>query len=378
MSTDTVRKGQLARSAQRSAPTQWAARRYDIDAIRVIALMLLVVYHITIAGEELFNLYLISAFGLLNIWRIPILFLVSGMAVSFLLRRRNASELVVERTLRILVPLVFGYLVINPLSYISPAIVGEEIGYFPHYGHLWFLVFIFIYAVVLGPAFYYLNTFPNNPIMRAGRWLAARPYHLMGVFVAMVTLEGLAVNPEWYPGFEAFIPPLGDFGLHGPLVGIICFVAGYAFISAGERFWGALLRIKFILPAVALGLFALRATTDRFSFADSGGLWEVPPRLFNTLQGLEASLWMLSALALALAYLNRPSRALAYLTLAVFPVYIFHEPFQIFWGTLLEPLELPAIAAYILLLLTTFASSFILFELVRRIPKVRLVFGLRA
>ena len=62
----------------------------------------------------------------------------------------------------------------------------------------------------------------------------------------------------------------------------------------------------------------------------------------------------------------------------MFPVYIFHEPFQIFWGTLLEPLDMPGLVSYILLLLATFASSFILFELVRRIPKVRLVFGLRA
>ena len=90
-------------------------RRYDIDWLRVIAIALLLVYHIAIAfqpwgvfigfiqnAESLDSLWV--PMSMLNIWRIPLLFAVSGMGVSFALRKRNWKQLILERTRRILLP----------------------------------------------------------------------------------------------------------------------------------------------------------------------------------------------------------------------------------------------------------------------------------
>ena len=87
-------------------------RRYDIDWLRVIAIALLLIYHIGIAFQpwgvfigfiqntESLD-WLWAPMSMLNIWRIPLLFFVSGMGVSFALMKRNWKQLFVERSRRL-------------------------------------------------------------------------------------------------------------------------------------------------------------------------------------------------------------------------------------------------------------------------------------
>jgi hypothetical protein len=105
--------------------------------------------------------------GLINIWRIPLLFIISGMGVCFAMRRRNWKELLKDRTRRILLPLIFGSLFIVPVhGYLYQSFMGLDHIYFPNPGHLWFLSNIFIYVLVLCPVFFYLKRNPDNILLR--------------------------------------------------------------------------------------------------------------------------------------------------------------------------------------------------------------------
>ena len=103
-----------------------ADRRYDIDWLRVIAIGLLIFYHIGISFQPwgVFIGFIQSEtpleslwvpMSLLNIWRIPLLFFVSGMGVCFAMKKRRWKQLIVERTKRILLPFIFGVLFIVPV-----------------------------------------------------------------------------------------------------------------------------------------------------------------------------------------------------------------------------------------------------------------------
>ena len=75
--------------------------------------------------------------GLINIWRIPLLFIISGMGVCFAMRRRGWKELLKDRTRRILLPLIFGSLFIVPIhGYIYQSFIGLDHIYFPNPCHL--------------------------------------------------------------------------------------------------------------------------------------------------------------------------------------------------------------------------------------------------
>ena len=106
-------------------------RRYEIDSIRSIALLLLIFYHIIISfipetkaiffivnnqKDIVIDLLLVLS-SALNIWRIPILFFIGGMALSFSSKRRNTDELIKERFKRIILPLTFCSFFITPIYF---------------------------------------------------------------------------------------------------------------------------------------------------------------------------------------------------------------------------------------------------------------------
>ena len=80
-------------------------RRYDIDWIRVIVLGLLIVYHawcsfmpfakeIYMPQNKDFLMTMGIPMSLINIWRIPLLFMISGMGMFFAMQRRSWKEMI--------------------------------------------------------------------------------------------------------------------------------------------------------------------------------------------------------------------------------------------------------------------------------------------
>jgi peptidoglycan/LPS O-acetylase OafA/YrhL len=96
------------------------------------------------------------------------------------------------------------------------------------------------------------------------------------------------------------------------------------------------------------------------------------------LMAIESILWIYSAFGFAYKYLNRPSRALSYLSQAAYPVYIIHMIFLYLGSMLIFPLNISAINKLILLIIFTFIGCFGLYELfIRRIKFIRPLFGLK-
>src|SRR5438105_6678727 len=104
-----------------------STRRYDIDWLRVIAIGLLLLYHVAI-GFQSWGIMIgfitnekpwasvWIPMAMLNVWRIPLLFFVSGMGVYFAMQQRSWKQLLLERARRILIPFLFGMFFIFPIS----------------------------------------------------------------------------------------------------------------------------------------------------------------------------------------------------------------------------------------------------------------------
>ena len=172
-------------------------RYHEIDALRVIALALLIIYHIfmcyqSVPEKVMFLQYdqLLKEYWfigeLLNIWRIPVLFVISGMAVGFVLPRRTVKELVRDRMMRLVPPLVFGSLVIVPIYPVLYAIYhGDPVFYFPNPGHLWFLINQVSYTILLLPLIVYVKNRPDNIMIRGLRRIL--PFGVLIVFPVPLT-----------------------------------------------------------------------------------------------------------------------------------------------------------------------------------------------
>ena len=201
-------------------------RRYDIDTIRVIALALLILYHIAV-GFQPWGIYisfitneqpleeLWSLMEVMNIWRIPILFVVSGMGICFAMERRDWKQLIGDRTMRIAIPYIFGFYSIVPIYLIIFNIYYDKsLLYVPNPGHLWFLSNIFLYVLVLLPLFHYFINHPDNIIFRLVSYVIRKPLGVIFIFALPLMIEAVLVNPDTYAAFA--LDPI-----HGLLVGIV-------------------------------------------------------------------------------------------------------------------------------------------------------------
>ncbi len=344
-------------------------RRYDIDWLRVIAIGLLLIYHIAIGfqpwgvfigfiqnGESLEGLW--TPMSMLNVWRIPLLFFVSGMGVYFAIQRRNWKTLLLERTKRILVPFIFGMLVIVPLHvWLWQSYYSQDLSFMLNPAHLWFLANIFIYVLIFMPLFFYFKNRQQGKIYAALSQFMANPFALLVLIIPFIA-EAKLVQPE---NFEIYAMTA-----HGFWIGMIAFLTGFFCVYFGSSFWQNVTRLRWFLLIMAFALYLLR-------------IEQITIDLTTYLIPLESNLWIFTVFGFGYKYLNRPSRTLAYLSNAAYPVYIVHMFFLYLASWLLFPMDFHPIAKLIAVVIFTFAGCFICYEfLIRRIRWFRPLFGLKA
>lgn len=343
-------------------------RRYDIDWLRVIAIGLLILYHIGFVflpwgvfigfiqnAEPLDGIW--NPMSMLNIWRIPLLFFVSGMGVAFAIRKRNWKQLILERTRRILVPFIIGVLCIVPLHLLLwQKFYKQDLAYDLQVSHLWFLAYIFIYVLVLSPFFFFLKKNKYGRISSSLKSLFKSPLGLVLITIAFM-LEAILVKPE---SFETYYMTL-----HGFLLGMLAFLFGFICVFTGEGFWQSVKKWKWILLLMAVALFIIRLRVFDL---------QAP----NYLKAIESNLWIFTMFGFGYSYLNHPGRTLSYLSQAAYPVYILHMIFLYLGSYVLVPLGIPPLVKLVLVVAFTFTGCFVFYEfIIRRIRFLRPLFGLK-
>lgn len=343
-------------------------RRYDIDWLRVIAIGLLLIYHIAITfqpwamfiafirSDEL-STELWQPMTMLNVWRIPILFYVSGMGLYFAMRKRNWVQLIAERSKRILVPFLFGIVAITPLHiFVFQKYYNMALDFHPHMGHLWFLGNIFAYVLLLLPIFLLLKKNENSKFRSIlNKWMK---YPLAPLMVnALFIVEALIIQPKPFSMYAET--------LHGFVLGFLCFFFGFFFMYLGKSFWQNVLKWRWLYAGLAAILFTIRLLI----FAT-----EAP----GYLTVIESNSWIFAIFGFCYKHLNKPSKLLSYLSTAAYPVYIIHMLALYGASYFILPLKLPVYLSFPMIIVATFSICYILYEfIIRRISILRPLFGLK-
>lgn len=384
-------------------------RRHDLDWVRVCAFGLLVLYHVGMyyvswdwhvkspdAGTALEPFMMLS-----SPWRLSLLFLVSGVATAFLLgkaRREAAStgskaRFLGGRSWRLLVPLVFGMLVIvPPQSYyevVEQLPGGYHEGFLAFYGryltaypgfcdaeggclriptwnHLWFVAYLWVYTVALWLLWKLAPRAldaASNGCTKALTGIGGLLWPILFFATARVALIGIfdsthALVNDWYNHVQYF----GAF-----LLGFL--------IARSDGVWATLQRFRWIALALWLGSWwAIVAYFGHFTDI-------APPQWLRLLMRTAWGLNQWCAIVAVLGFARRldpgDSPALRYLVAAVFPVYILHQTIIVVAAHHLKPLAIPAPVEGPLLVLFTFGLSFALYEVIRRVALLRPLFGLK-
>jgi surface polysaccharide O-acyltransferase-like enzyme len=267
-------------------------------------------------------------------------------------------QFLVERTVRILLPLVFGSFAIVPVHYwIYAEYYSEQFSYTPDVGHLWFLMNIYMYVLWFLALFYFAKEIQNSRFFDFLRRLLERYTFAIYLFALPYVLQALTI-PSDIPYALYYDSRVGL------LLGGVAFLLGFTLVTLGDAAWRALSRVKYYSLVAAGVLFCIR-----YVVFDIHGP--------HVLTAVESISWIFGFLGLGYMYLNRPSKMLKYLSPAAYPVYIVHMIFLYLGAYYIFPLKTSPWVSLVLITAFTFLGSFIVYEVLRRIPFVRLLFGMR-
>jgi hypothetical protein len=371
-------------------------RRVDLDWVRIGAFGLLILYHVGMFYVP-WNWHIKSAQPVtmleplmlaLNPWRLALLFLVSGVATRFMLRKAAVGTLLRSRSSRLLIPLIFGMLVIvPPQAWIQ---IVEALGYpdgfvdfylkhyfafgtqfcprpciiLPTWNHLWFVAYLWVYTMALGLIVLLLP----GLVDRIERWLAPL---LSGVLLLIVPSLLFAVfRLTLLPHFPSTHALFGDWYNHALFAGV--FLLGFLLAHAAP-FWDAVERRRWIALISAVAFYALWLSLRPLR---DGGM---PIRLLSGIAyGFYQWLCIVAVLGFARRWLNRDSAARRYLTDAIFPYYIVHQTAIIVIAHSLRGSGISAGVEAAIIVGGTAATCVATYEIVRHLSWLRPLFGLKS
>lgn len=379
-------------------------RRHDADWLRVFAVLLLFVFHVSKVFDvapfyHIKNVELVPSLDLLthfiHLWHMPLFFALAGWSLCASLKVRGTQGMLRERARRLLVPLIFGIVVICPVikyyelrSGLSLSIRGLETGvefhesflaYWPTFfagldrftwAHLWFIAYLLTFTMLYRRFYIARLATPASDATAS----VARLYRPLIALVLIQTTLRLV-----WPGSLNLIWDWANFAYYS-LYFLMGFEVGrnpvWERSIAGQWRRSGLLGLGTCVAMVAYLNFVL------------GGQVVLDPSTVN-LRQIVSLLPLLAMTAVAgyglilglvgfaMEKLRRGNLALTHLSEASLPIYILHQAGIVIPGFYLVRLELPVGVKFALLLITSVVLTGVVYHwIVRPFAPLRVAFGM--
>jgi peptidoglycan/LPS O-acetylase OafA/YrhL len=311
--------------------------------------------------------------GLINPWHMPLFFLLAGASTCYALQFRSAGRYVRERFVRLLIPFVFGVLVIAPpqMYYMlldkEPSFAKSFWTSYPQTlvmsvgdagGHLWFILYLFGFSLVALPLFLFLR---GDAGKRMVNWLAAFFSRRGAIFLLAIPIV------------------LMDYALlhtyPNPLLFTAFYILGYI-LMADARFGGAIERHRFVALLAGPGTYVVW-----FTLAGGLGLISTPQAVWPYMNiYLRFVGWasLIAILGYGKRFLSFTNAFLRYAGQASYPYYILHQTAIIVVGYYVIQWSMHLALKYLIIVGASFAATAIVYEvLIKRTKVTRFLFGMR-
>lgn len=370
-------------------------RHYGMDWLRIGAFKLLILYHIGMVLVP-WPFHVKTAHPLAwveipmfatNPWRLTLLFVVSGYASRALLAKAGgAGTFLRSRSSRLLPPLIVGMAVIvPPQTWVElttqhgyrhgyPAFwLGDYFRFgtidgiiMPTWNHLWFVVYLWIYSVVLACACAALG---RNSLQG---WFD-RAFAGWGA-VVLPAIYFLLLGAALFPQIEDTHDLFHDGVAHLRYLPAFLFGFGLArsplVLASLARHW----RVTGTVSVLSFAVIAMLLTLwPDFTFPET----PVVVRTYRFARHLETWTAIAALIGIAERFWNRDGRWRATLAEATFPFYLIHQTIIVLVGGWLLPFVLAPGTEVAILLLATVAGCWTFYDAGRRVGWLRPLIGLK-
>ena len=377
-------------------------RRHDVDWLRVLALALLILYHLGMyyvhdwgwhVKSEQQSEWLQALMLWSNKWRMSLLFFVSGMTLAIIADKYRSFQLLKLRSLRLLVPLIFGmYIIVPPQLYYELLANGQALESYSSFwlqyidldtqlarerhsiiglltwNHLWYLAYLWCYSclfLLLKPA---LSTLVKSAAFQR------LPGYIFAFLVALVLFLTWYFLRKQFPTTHDLI---NDWFNHAKYIGVM--LVGYLFVYRTDV-WQKVINYRRRLMLVGTCTYLFLATDHFGMYPNMAELFKNNLSVqiaYGSIAVVNLWTWLLCMVGYAGRYLNKSSALLSYCNKAILPWYILHQSLIVVFAANLQSFALPAGLEALVILLLTVLTCFISYEIIKRLKATRFLFGLK-
>lgn len=327
-------------------------------------------------------------------WGMPLFFLLSGAGSWLSMRKRSWRQFARERVVRLFIPFLIGSILFMPLqAYLewkhksqtdlftgsfSVFFINRGIGYQPGFSprifgwlgyHLWFLGFLFAYAVLTLPIKQWLKGDAGARFVDVVARICDRRGGLLVFLLPLIMIQVL-LRPFFLAEHD-----WADF-----FITLIFYLAGFILFS-DDRFARSIRRdwpIMLVIGVIStLFFFAIGAMGVAMDWAVAVGTPEF--FLLWIVFSINSWCWTLAVLNIGLRSMNYTNKWLRYGQEMIMPFFLVHQPVIITIAFFVVQWELNLWLKLLIVVLSSFTISMSVYELlVKRIAPLRGLFGMKS
>ncbi|MDZ4716550.1 MAG: acyltransferase family protein [Cytophagales bacterium] len=386
------------RATEGSVSAAATPRRHDLDWLRLIAIFILLFFHTGmwfstwgwhVKNDEtspIFNYWMVW----LHYWRMPLLLFISGAGTVLAMGKRTLGQFRTERFRKLIIPLLFGMLVIVP-----PQIYYEHIlkydGYWSFYKtvfefvpypkgslswhHLWFILYLFLYSMLILPLLSLLREGRGETFRRMMFRLLSNPVGLLLVPAGLMVLSQGLLRPFYPDETHALLDDWSFFTLYFLFFffGIVSYAVPKIWTSIGDN-------RKYSLAATGIILLVFYTLYGSFyGWATLPWPPETVELMFDITSIILGWFTVITIIGYGQHHLNRHHPWLTLAGEGLYPFYILHQTLIIVLGYYICQLDTGIFVKFWLIAGSTLGLCILIYMYgIKPFELMRLLFGMKS
>jgi len=365
-------------------------RQYFIDWLRIGLIISVFFFHVgMIFRPEQWHVnsdvsfdFLDPIMWWLHLWRMPLLFLVSGVGTFYAIGHRTSWQYLKERFTRLFIPLIIGFFTLVPLMVYVERIDAYDsfLDYIPNmfdggpypvgnisWHHLWFIVYLFVISLLITPFLNYTKSGHYNMLRGKLIHIVSKTRGLNWL-IPIILLSQVILRQYFPKSTHALYNDWAYFTYY-----LIFFLSGFMLFTSSKV-------INALSNDRRLYLYqTIFATILLFSLPSIFGQ---PSIVQNYSRGITEMIISLSCGLTAIGYFkryfNKDHKFRKVMNEAIYPFYLLHQPALIFVGYGVLKWDVSYGMQAVLITLISLVSIIITYWfIIRKFNFLRIVFGMK-
>ena len=364
-------------------------RKHFIDWLRIGLIISVFFFHVgMIFRPEQWHVNSAESFPFLDptmwwlhLWRMPLLFLVSGIGTFYAIGKRTSWQYLKERFRRLYIPFTFGFFTLVPLMVYVERIENYSSlwDFIPHmfdggpypvgnisWHHLWFILYLFIISLLITPFLNYTKSGHYNMVRGKLIQIVSKTMGLNWLLPIIIVSQ--IILRQYFPNSTHALYNDWAYFTHY----LLFFISGFMLFTS-DKVINALANQRRLYLYQTI-IFTVLLFSLPSVFGEPSIIQDYSRGITEMIISLSCGL---TAIAYFKRYFNKDHKYRKALNDAIYPFYLLHQPALIFVGYVVLKWNISYSMQAFLITLLSLIFIVTCYAIIIRLNILRLVFGMK-